>query len=252
MLPTFLSVAKLTHIAIEGDNATMKDIVIEVEAAVDAGIEEELISLGAKCDADLEHLPFKEFQINIVPNKDLEKQIEQELIQEEVDRRLAILPYIPDMTERTQIFNEVRSRIRAGKNRMNKLLTSIEIEFTEEGLKLRSEFCYSAELSFNKKKFNMLDEDLDIKIKDIELFREGSEEAALHELQDNVWLIFGILAFMQTTKEEVKSTRVKREPSRSSNNNKKKSSSKKKKSNKTYLYNKVYKLNKDTFNKSDN
>ena len=70
----------------------MKDIVIEVEAAVDAGIEDELINLGAKCDADLEHLPFKEFQINIIPNKDLEKQIEQELIQEEVDRRLAILP----------------------------------------------------------------------------------------------------------------------------------------------------------------
>ncbi len=229
----------------------MKDIVIEVEAAVDAGIEEELINLGAKCDADLEHLPFKEFQINIIPNKELEKQIEQELIQEEVDRRLAILPYSPSMTERTQIFNEVRSRIRAGKNRMNKLLTSIEIEFTKEGLKLKSEFCYSAELVINKKKFNMQDEDLDIKIKDIELFREGSEEAALHELQDNVWLIFGILAFMQTTKEEVKSTRVKREPSvRSSNNNKKKSSSKKKKSNKTYLYNKVYKLNKDTLTRA--
>lgn len=224
----------------------MKDIVIEVEAAVDAGIEEELISLGAKCDADLEHLPFKEFQINIIPNKDLEKQIEQELIQEEVDRRLAILPYSPSMTERTQIFNEVRSRIRAGKNRMNKLLTSIEIEFTEEGLKLKSEFCYTAELVINKKKFNMQDEDLDIKIKDIELFREGSEEAALHELQDNVWLIFGILAFMQTTKEEVKSTRVKREPSikKSSNNNKKKTN--KKKNNKTYIYNKVYKLNKNT------
>ncbi len=41
----------------------MKDIVIEVEAAVDAGIEDELIKLGTKCDVDLDHLPFREFQV---------------------------------------------------------------------------------------------------------------------------------------------------------------------------------------------
>lgn len=224
----------------------MKDIVIEVEAAVDVGIEDELIKLGTKCDVDMDHLPFREFQVNIVPNKELEKQIENELITEEVDKRVAMLPYPPSMTERTELFNEIKKRIRAGKNKMNKLLTSVEIEFTENGMKLESEYCYKAELVINKKKFNMLDKDLDIKIKDIELFRSGSEEAAIHELQDNVNLIFGILAFMQTSKEEVKSTRVKREPSIKKSNSSNKKKTNKKKSNKTYLYNKVYKLNKNT------
>lgn len=221
----------------------MKDIIIEIEASVDVGVEDELIELGSKCDVDIEHLPFKEFQVNIIPTKELEKKIEHDLIEEEMEKRIALFPQIT-MTERIEMYDSIRSKISKSKDKMNKLLTSIEIEFLENIIKIQSEYCYKAELIVNKKQFNMTDEDLDIRIKNIELFRQENEDAVLKELQDNTSLIFGILAFMKVSKEIVKSTRVKREPvsKKSSSSNKKKSSKKKK----TYLYNKIYKLNKDS------
>lgn len=221
----------------------MKDIIIEIEASVDVGVEDELIELGSKCDVDIEHLPFKEFQVNIIPTKELEKKIEHDLIEEEMEKRIALFPQIT-MTERIEMYDSIRSKISKSKDKMNKLLSSIEIKFLENIIKIQSEYCYKAELIVNKKQFNMTDEDLDIRIKNIELFRQENEDAVLKELQDNASLVFGILAFMKASKEIVKSTRVKREPvsKKSSSSNKKKSSKKKK----TYLYNKIYKLNKDS------
>ena len=222
-----------------------KEIIIEVEAGVNGGIEEELIKLGEKCDMDLEHLPLKEFQINIIPSKELEKEIENELIAEEVEKRIALMPTSPDMLKRTAIFNEIRKQIRAGKEKLNKLLTCLDVDFLDEKLILKNKYCFEATLSINKKKFNMQDSDLDIRIEDIELFRNGREEAVLSELKDNVNLTFGILAFMQTTKKEVQPTRRKVNSNKPKNNVK--SSKKKNKGNKkTYLYNKVYKINKNT------
>lgn len=220
----------------------MKDIIIEIEATVDAGVEDELIKLGNKCDVDIEHLPFKEFQVNIIPSRELEKKIERDLIEEEMEKRIALFPQIT-MTERIEMYDSIRSKISKSKDKMNKLLTSIEIEFLENIMKIQSTYCYNVELILNKKQFNMTDEDLDIRIKSIELFRQGNEDAVLKELQDNTSLVFGILAFMKASKEIVKSTRVKREPVSSKYSNNKKKSNKKKK---TYLYNKIYKLNKDS------
>ena len=229
----------------------MKDIVIEVEAALDAGIEDELIKLGEKCDVDLDHVPFKEFKVNVVPTKELWKKMENDLVTESVERRIATLPYVPDMLERTKIFNEVKEKLKAGKERENDALTSLEVEFTDYGLNLKSKYSYNAEILINKRKFNVLDKDLNMDVGKVDLHElavNGDRKEIVKEMEENISLIFGILAFMQTTKEEVKFTRVKREPSNKSGNINK--TSKKKKNNKTYLYNKVYKLNKDTLTRA--
>lgn len=219
----------------------MKDIILEIDFDIGNTIEIELIKLGGKCDVDLDHTPFKEFSVRLTPTKECYNDLIKETAKRYAKRYINEHNLNIDALKHLELINDFEKELKSKTIDFNR---EIDVEFNDKGMRL-TQYDFHADILINKRKFNMLDDDLEFKIEikyyenpDSSLFNYSLEK----EIFNNTRLVFGICAFLQTSKVEVPYTKKV-----NLNNHHKKSSKKKNKGNKkTYLYNKVYKINKNT------
>lgn len=219
----------------------MKDIVLEIDFNAEHLVEKELVMLGNKCDVDLDHTPFKEFSIHLIPTKEHRNELIKEMAKRYANKYVKDNNLQIDALKHLEVIKEFEKNIN-NSNTDDNFLSEIDAEFTDKGLHL-TQHDYDANILINKRKFNMSDSGLKFEIEvayhenpDSSLFNYSLEK----EIYNNVRLVFGICAFLQTSKVEVPHTK------KANFNTSNKNTKKKKRNKKTYLYNKIYKINENT------
>lgn len=211
---------------------------INIEIATNE-LQQELIKLGQRCDVDLEHVPFQSFTISAPP----EPVIIDEPIQQFIDDKVMEMYLFLDEKE-LEVYKEAVTRAVIGRLKNAAKELTIKVEINKNNIYMENVGNYYANITMSKTKFNCEDRTIKANM-NIHTFNEDDPESELNEVITNLlWFVFGILAFMTTTKEKVTPTlKIGDNKPKKKKSSKNKSSSKKRQVN--YIYN--YRIDNNAF-----
>ena len=217
----------------------MKDVILEVATPQ---IEKDLISLGKKCDIDLNHIPFSNFTIKIFEDKNFKKDIINKTIDIQLKRTIGDIELDP--TKEAKLREEMASLIedKLLESDINLINRQIDIDIKDNTVLIDYKNISKFKFVFNKMVFNV-DDELDVSLYILEKYKELSEEEIYQFSSNAIFLIFGMITFMTMTKENIKPTK---KIINNTNKNKKKNKKKNKSNKKKYIYN--YKIDYDFLN----
>lgn len=210
----------------------MNDIVLEV---ANTQIEDDLISLGKKCDVDLYHLPFSKFTIKIYEDEKCKKSMLNYLADTRLNKILNEDKKI-DAFQKIALKNEIIENLKIELKKVNTNfgIRLIDVEIKDNIIFIDYNQLFKAKISFNKMVFNSESRDLEM-LAEMSTEHDDATEKQMQILGSNtIAFIFGLFAFMSVTKTKIKPT------SKKINNIKKKTTKNKKnnkKNNKKYIYN---------------
>lgn len=205
----------------------MNDVVLEVATPQ---IENDLISLGKKCDIDLYHIPFSNFTIKIYEDKNYKKDIINKIIDIQLKRTIGDIEL--DSIKETKFREEIEILIEdeLSKSDINLINRQMDVDIKNDTILIDYKSIFKFKFIFNKMIFNV-DDELDVSIYILEKYKELSEEEIYQFSSNAIFLIFGMMTFITMTKENIKPTKK----IINTTNKKKKNKNKSKK--KKYIYN---------------
>lgn len=205
----------------------MNDVVLEVATPQ---IENDLISLGKKCDIDLYHVPFSNFTIKIYEDKNYKKDIINKIIDIQLKRTIGDIEL--DSIKETKFREEIEILIEdeLSKSDINLINRQMDVDIKNDTILIDYKSIFKFKFIFNKMIFNV-DDELDVSIYILEKYKELSEEEIYQFSSNAIFLIFGMMTFITMTKENIKPTKK----IINTTNKKKKNKNKSKK--KKYIYN---------------
>lgn len=225
----------------------MNDIVLEVASPQ---IEDSLMALGRKCDVDLYHIPFSKFTIKVYEDEKCKKDMLNHLADMRLNRLLKDDNSI-DTFKKIALKNEIIKQLKIDVKKSNTDLDSrmIDVEIKDNVIFLDYDYLFKAKVSFDKMKFNTEDDDFQM-LAEMSTPHDDATEKQMQILGGNtVAFVFGLFAFMTTTKNKIEPTRQKVSKNTKSKNdskNKKNTKNKSNKNKKKYIYN--YKIDNNFLN----
>lgn len=181
----------------------MNDVVLEVATPQ---IENDLISLGKKCDIDLYHVPFSNFTIKIYEDKNYKKDIINKIIDIQLKRTIGDIEL--DSIKETKFREEIEILIEdeLSKSDINLINRQMDVDIKNDTILIDYKSIFKFKFIFNKMIFNV-DDELDVSIYILEKYKELSEEEIYQFSSNAIFLIFGMMTFITMTKENIKPTK---------------------------------------------